>query len=80
MLWKLLAIEAIALAQAADQRKQQNVMGGDYKKLHALVRSVCPTLQGDRPLADEIRAVAELLQTDDAQKQCLAPGGDHEAD
>jgi histidine ammonia-lyase len=71
LLWKLVAIEAIALAQAADQHPQDEVMGGDYRKLHQLVRRVSPELQSDRPLAEDIERLAALLQTDEAQQHCL---------
>ena len=72
LFWKLLAIEAIALAQAADLRApSKDVMGGDYRKLYELVRSVSPTLKGDRPLADDILKVTTLLQSEAAQKECL---------
>jgi len=74
LLWKLAAIEAIALAQAADLREGKQVMGADYRKLHEVVRSVCPRMQGDRPLAEEIGRVTELLQSEEVQERCLAPG------
>ena len=70
----LAAIEAIALAQAADLREGKEVMGADYRKLHEVVRSVCPRMQGDRPLAEEIGRVTELLQSEEVQERCLAPG------
>jgi hypothetical protein len=35
-------------------------------------------LQGDRPLAEDIRRVTELLQSDAAQQQCLSPVGVHD--
>jgi histidine ammonia-lyase len=70
LLWKLIAIEALTLAQAADQRTG-NVMGADYRKLYDLVRSVSPTLAGDRPLAEDIARVTALLQTEEAQQHCL---------
>ena len=73
LLWKLLAIEAMAIAQAADMHPRKDVMGDDYQKLYNLVRSVSAPLQSDRPLADEIGRVMELLQSEAAQKQCLAP-------
>jgi histidine ammonia-lyase len=73
LLWKLVAIEAMAMAQAADMHPRKDVMGGDYRKLYALVRSISAPLQTDRPLADEIRRVMELLQSEAAQQQCLAP-------
>jgi histidine ammonia-lyase len=73
LLWKLIAIEAMAIAQAADMHSRKDVMGGDYRKLYELVRSVSASLQSDRPLADEIGRVMELLQSEAAQKQCLAP-------
>jgi len=43
-------------------------MGGDYQKLHGLVRAVSPKLENDRPLVEDIRRVTELLQSEDAQK------------
>ena len=73
LLWKLVAIEAMALAQAADLSPRKDVMGGDYRKLYDLVRSISAPLQNDRPLAEEIRRVMELMQSEAAQKQCLAP-------
>jgi histidine ammonia-lyase len=66
--WKILAIEALALAQAADLRAPKNVMGGDYKKLYDLVRSLSPKLENDRPLVEDIQQVTNLLQSDETQK------------
>jgi histidine ammonia-lyase len=79
LLWKLVAIEAVALAQAADLRGG-DVMGGDYRKLYDVVRGVSPQLKSDRPLSEEIAKVAELLQTEGVQQQCLAPEEQHEGD
>jgi histidine ammonia-lyase len=73
LLWKLAGIQALALAQAADARTGQNVMGADYRKLYELVRNVSPTLKSDRPLAEDIQRITALLQTEDAQRACLAP-------
>jgi histidine ammonia-lyase len=78
LLWKLVAIEAIALAQAADMRGRKDVMGGDYQKIYDVVRSVCPRLEQDRPLYEEIARLTALLQSEDVQSQCLAPDADHE--
>jgi len=75
LVWKLVAIEALALMQAADARGNHQVMGGDYRKLYELVRGVSPKLQADRPLAEDIRRVMELLQSEEVQKQCLRPQG-----
>ena len=66
--WKILAIEALALAQAADLRAPKNVMGGDYQKLYDLVRQCSPKLENDRPLVDDIERVTALLQSDDTLK------------
>lgn len=73
MAWKVLAIEALALMQAADLRSRENidVMGGDYKKLYDLVREVSPTLDKDRPLFEDIDRVRQVLESEDAQKHCL---------
>jgi phenylalanine ammonia-lyase len=66
--WKILAIETLALAQAADLRAPKNVMGGDYKKLYDLVRELSPKLENDRPLVGDIERVTALLQSDEVQK------------
>ena len=71
ILWKLLAIEAIALAQAADLRDDSNVMGKDYLIFYKLIREVSPQLKEDRPLYEDIERVAILLQSEEAQKTCL---------
>jgi histidine ammonia-lyase len=73
LVWKIVAIEAIALAQAADARGCEKVLGGDYRKLYELVRGVSPKLEGDRPLYEDIQRVTALLQTEDAQQHCLRP-------
>ena len=71
-IWTLAAIQALALAQAADLRSG-DLMGGDYAKLHRLVRSASKKLSADRPLVGDIMRVRELLESDDAQKQLLPP-------
>jgi histidine ammonia-lyase len=71
LLWKILAIETLALAQAADLRGREKVLGDDFKKLYELVRGVSPKLENDRPLNEDIARVTALLQSEDAQLQCL---------
>ena len=66
-----MAIEALTLAQAADARGRDKVLGGDYRKLYELVRSVSPEMKCDRPLTEDIQRVTELLQSDAVQQQCL---------
>jgi histidine ammonia-lyase len=80
LLWKLAGIQALALAQAADLRGRDQTMGGDYRKLYDVVRRVSPTLAADRPLTEDIQQVTALLQSEEVQRQCLAPDDDHEAD
>ena len=80
LVWKLVAIEALALAQAADARGADRVLGGDYRKLYELVRRISPTMTSDRPLAEDIAQVAELMQSEAAQQQCLRNLDQHEAD
>ena len=77
--WKILAIEALALAQAADLRDTKKVLGGDYRKLYDLVRGVSSKLESDRPLNEDIERVTGLLQSDDVQRQCLRPLTDSDA-
>jgi histidine ammonia-lyase len=66
--WKILAIEALALAQAADLRGPEKVLGGDYRKIYELVRGCSAKLENDRPLVGDIERVTALLQSDDVQK------------
>jgi histidine ammonia-lyase len=68
LLWKILAIETLALAQAADLRGREKVLGGDFKKLYELVRGVSLKLENDRPLNEDIARVTALLQSESAQK------------
>jgi histidine ammonia-lyase len=70
--WKLAAIQALALAQAADLRGG-DLMGEDYARLHKLIRGVSEKLSVDRPLADDINRVCELLESGEAQTQLLPP-------
>ena len=76
LVWKILAIEALALVQAADLRGKDFVLGGDFRKLHDLVRGVSAQLGSDRPLVSDIEQVTRLLQSEDVQQQCLAPQTD----
>jgi histidine ammonia-lyase len=69
--WKLAAIQALALAQAADLRGAK-IMGGDFRKLHRLVRGVSAYLGADRPLFEDIAALTAALQTG-APKGLLPP-------
>lgn len=70
--WKLAAIQALALAQAADLR-EGDVMGERYAQVHRLVRGVSEQLVEDRPLFEDIARVRDLLQSPHAQRQCLSP-------
>ena len=73
LVWKIVGIQALTLAQAADARGREKVLGGDYRKLYDLVRGVSPTLENDRPLNEDIARVTALLQSEDAQRHCLRP-------
>lgn len=79
LLWKILAIEAITVVQAADLRGRDKVLGGDFKKLYELVRGVSPKLDSDRPLNEDIARVAALLQSETAQQHCLRPQNESDA-
>ena len=70
--WKLAAIQALALAQAADLRGG-DVMGGSYARLHQLVRRASKKLANDRPLFEDLARVRDLLQSPGAQEQLLPP-------
>jgi tyrosine ammonia-lyase len=79
LLWKLMAIETLAVAQAADARGCDQVLGGDYRKLYDSVRQLSPALRSDRPLNEDIARVTAWLQTEAAQQTCLRFEDKHEA-
>jgi histidine ammonia-lyase len=68
--WKLAAIQSLALAQAADLRGG-DVMGERYAQLHRMVRGVSEKLAADRPLFEDIGRVRDRLQSSDAQQELL---------
>jgi histidine ammonia-lyase len=70
--WKLVAIQALALAQAADLRGG-DVMGGHYRELHRWVREISEKLTADRPLFEDIARVCEWLKSAEVQTQVLPP-------
>jgi tyrosine ammonia-lyase len=80
LLWKLVAIEALALAQAADARGPDKTLGGDFRRLYDSVRKLSPALISDRPLMEDIAHVTEWLQTESAQEHCLRFDHDHAGD
>lgn len=71
LVWKILAIEALAVVQAADLKGDPKVMGAAYKKFYDLIRGVSEKLNEDRPLYEDIERVTALLQTDEAIDACL---------
>ena len=64
--WKLAAIQALALAQAADLRGG-DLMGKDYAKLHQVVREASTQLVNDRPLFEDIARICELVKSPKVQ-------------
>jgi histidine ammonia-lyase len=70
--WKVTAIQALALAQAADLRGG-DVMGGRYRELHTAVRSVSDKLGNDRPLFEDIERVTDLLRSEEVHVRLLPP-------
>ncbi len=68
--WKLTAIQALALAQAGDLRGRE-IMGGSYQELHEAVRGVSAKLESDRPLFEDIERVRDLLQSEEMQRRFL---------
>lgn len=72
IVWKVLAIQALSLAQAADLRNDKTIMGVHYKKLHDLVRDVSPHLKEDRPLYEDIQKIEILLQSGEVQRSIFS--------
>lgn len=75
--WKSLAIEALALAQAADlrERERRPVMGSAYRRLHERIRSVSARLDQDRPLFEDLERIAAGLRSEAWIRQCILPPG-----
>jgi tyrosine ammonia-lyase len=72
LVWKLAAIQTLALCQAADLRATP-VKGGDFQALYDRVRAVSPRLDADRPLFAEVAAVVALLWDEEVQAALLPP-------
>lgn len=69
-LWKLLALQALALAQAGDLRPD-GVMGTRFQVLHDLVRQHSARLVDDRPLADDIDALMRRMRSNEVPTELL---------
>lgn len=68
--WKVLAIEVIAICQAADLGSVK-LAGEHVFNMHKGVRGHSEMLLTDRPLDTDIRTVTEWLMSRDAQIMCL---------
>ena len=62
--WKILAIETLALVQAADLRKREGkeVMGSDFARLHDRVREISWEIGEDRPLFEDHNHMAAAVK------------------
>lgn len=65
LIWKIMAIQSMALAQAFEIRNDERVAGETFKKFHQAIREVSPFLHEDRPMFEEIPAVLTLIQSKD---------------
>ncbi|MEI7733619.1 MAG: aromatic amino acid ammonia-lyase [Verrucomicrobiota bacterium] len=70
--WKLAAIQALALAQAADLRGG-DIMGEQFRAMHQQIRTISERLDNDRPLFEDIARAVTLLQSPATQQQLLPP-------
>jgi tyrosine ammonia-lyase len=70
--WKLAAIQTLALAQAADLR-DGDMSGEGYRQLHDWVRGISEKLTTDRPLFEDIAQLCEQLKSPEAQARFLSP-------
>ena len=78
LLWKLLGIHGLALAQAADLRGETMSMSGGYAMLREEIRKISPRLVQDRPLQEDIEKASELFRSESFQEQALSPYRSHE--
>lgn len=70
--WRIMAIQALAVAQAADIRGD-GVFGKAGRDFHAAIRQVSPHLLADRPLFEDIGRVIEVLKSPQVQRRLLRP-------
>jgi histidine ammonia-lyase len=74
LVWKLSAIQAMALCQAADLREDTDrVLGADFRTLYDAVRAVSPVVAEDRPLFEDIDRVVGVLRGTALQARLLPP-------
>ena len=73
MLWKLLAVEVIALAQSAEAKGIESEMGEPLRNFLQELRAVSPRLREDRPLYEDIGRVVELLRSEQVHAAYLQP-------
>jgi len=72
LVWKLSAIQALALCQAADLRDDTDrILGADFRVLYERIRAVSPFVASDRPLFEDIERVVGVLQDATLQDQLL---------
>lgn len=62
LLYRVLAIQALAVAQAVEQRTQLDAFSPATRALVSWVRGVARPLTGDRPLSPDIERVAHALE------------------
>ena len=72
LVWKLCAIQTLALCQASDLRSGPP-KGEHFRALYDRVRAVSPTITEDRPLFGEVAGIAEMLQDEGVQAALLPP-------
>ncbi len=65
LVWKVLAVQALSLAQAFDLRGESFSPGEKFKTFYQKIRALSPELKEDRPLYKDIEKVISLLKNDD---------------
>lgn len=68
---RILAIELMYACQGLEFRRPRKT-SGFLEEVFAKVRSVCPKLEDDRLIGDDINNIIDLLQTDDFKKLILS--------
>ena len=68
---RVLAIELMYACQGLEFRRPRKT-SGFLEEVFAKVRSVCPKLEDDRLIGDDINNIIDLLQTDDFKKLILS--------
>lgn len=71
-LWRICAIQALAVAQAAELHRDPEVAGEGFRNFQKQLHGISPPLREDRPLYEDIAAVVQWLKQSGTQEEFIA--------